>query len=199
MVFASLMMLLRVLDGLENFQDRVILSENYTAEERMFTFETYALQIQEVDSETYLGQTFVVDLGSIEDVSSISGRIPNDSLVLGNTIMKMFSNATASVQLPEDLFDDLVACNRKTSSATNTSSLRRLSYSVFLSDVLFQSINVNRHRLGSIIVAARVNCGVDTSLNTSILATFSTNKTVRLLCWCPYTVYTVRCLIYTVP
>ena len=162
---------------MEIFQDKVILSENDTIEDRVFTFETFALQLQEVDSETYQGQSFFVDLGSIDDVANITGRIPDDSLILQDTIMETFSNATASVLLPEDLLDDLVTCNETNSSTVFPST--RLSYSTFLSDVLFQNTEVTQYRLGSIIVAVRINCGTNTSLNTSILTTFKSNETVR--------------------
>ena len=174
----------RVLDSLENFHDRVILSddENNTFQERVFAFETFALQLQEVDHETYQAQTFTVNLESIEDISNISGKIPVESLMIQDTVTVM-ENTTASIQLPDDLLDHLVDCNEVNTSAGNTTLTRRLSYSVFLSNALFQSTEVNKYELGSVIVAARmnINCGNGTNLNTPITATFATNKTVRIL------------------
>ena len=172
----------RVLDSLESFQDKVILSddENDTLQERVFAFETFALQLQEVDPETYQAQTFIVNLGSIEEILNISGKIPDNSLMIQDTMMEILSNATASVQLPDDLLDHLV-CNEMNTSEANTTSARRLSYSVFLSNALFQSTETDEYELGSVIIAARmnINCGNSTNLNTSITATFATNKTVR--------------------
>ena len=172
----------RVLDSLESFLDRVILSddENSTLQERIFAFETFALQLQEVDPESYEAQTFTVNLGSIEDISNISGKIPVESLMIQDTVTVM-ENATASVQLPGDLLDHLVDCNEVNTPVDNVTLTRRLSYSVFLSNALFQSTEVDQYELGSVIVAARmnVNCGNGTNLNTPITATFATNKTVR--------------------
>ena len=166
---------------MESFLDRVILSddENNTLQERVFAFETFALQLQEVDPESYKAQAFTVNLGSIEDISNISGKIPDESLMIQDSVME---NATASVQLPDDLLDHLVDCNEVNASVDNTTLTRRLSYSIFLSNALFQSTEVDKYELGSVIVAARmnINCGNGTSLNTHITATFATNKTVRI-------------------
>ena len=174
-----------MLDSLESFQDRVLLSddENDTLQERVFAFETFALQLQEVDSDTYQAQTFTVNLGSIEDISNISGKIPDESLTIRDTVMQILSNTTASIQLPDDLLDYLADCDdsEMNNSTANATLTRRLSYSVFLSNSLFQSTGVDVYELGSVIVATRMNanCGNGTNLTTSITATFATNKTVR--------------------
>ena len=175
--------LTRVLDSLESFQDRVVLSDddNDTLQERVFAFETFALQLQEVDPETYEAQAFTVNLGSIEDMSNISGKIPDESLMIQDTMIEILKNATASVQLPDDLLDYFVDCNEVNTSVDNTTLTRRLSYSVFLSNALFQSTEIDEYELGSVIIAARVkiNCGNSTNFNTPITATFAANKTVR--------------------
>ena len=103
---------------------------------------------------------------------NISGAIPKDSLET-DTIMNVSTDATASIQLPEDLFD---FCGL--SSGSN--SERRLSYSVFLSGVLFQDKNQPNLTVGSIIVAARVQCNNTMTLNTPITVSFRTNRTVTL-------------------
>ena len=175
--------MIRILNSLESFQDRVILSDsvNDTLQERVFAFEMFALQLQEVDPETYKAQTFTINLGSIEDISNSSGKIPDESLMIQDTMMKILNNATASIQLPDDLLNDFSDCSEMNTSTANATLIRRLSYSVFLSNALFQSTEVDEYKLGSLIVAARmnVNCGNDTSLNTAITASFATNKTVR--------------------
>ena len=172
-----------MLDSLESFQDRVVLSDddNDTLQERVFAFETFALQFQEMDPETYEAQTFTVNLGSIEDISNISGKIPDESLIIQDTIIEIFNNATASVQLPDDLLNHFVDCSELNTSIDNTTLTRRLSYSIFLSNALFQNTEVDQYELGSVIIAARMklNCGNSTNLNTPIRATFAANKTVR--------------------
>lgn len=173
----------RVLDSLESFQDRVVLSNDHndTLQERVFAFETFALQLQEVDPETYKAQAFTINLGSIEDISNSSGKIPDESLMTQDTMVELLNNATASIQLPDDLLDHLSDCSEMNTSTANVTLIRRLSYSVFLSNALFQSTELDEYKLGSVIVAARmnINCGNDTSLNTAITASFATNKTVR--------------------
>ena len=173
----------RVLDSLESFQDKVVLSddENNTLQERVFAFETFALQLQELDPETYKAQAFTVSLGSIEDVSNISGKIPDESLTIQDTMMKILNNATASIHMPDDLLDHLSDCSEMNTSTANTTLITRISYSVFLSNALFQSIGLDEYELGSVIIAARVNvnCGNGTNLNTPLTASFATNKTVR--------------------
>ena len=172
-----------MLDSLESFQDRVILSDddNDTLQERVFAFETFALHLQEVDPETYEAQAFTVNLGSIEDISNISGKIPDESLTIQDTMIEILNNATASVQLPDDLLDHLSDCSEMDTSTANSTLTRRLSYSVFLSNALFQSIERDEYELGSVIIAARmnINCGNSTGLNMAITATFAINITVR--------------------
>ena len=167
----------RVLESLTSFQDRVLFTlGNDSTNETTFAFETFAIWIQNVDPEAYQGYSFAADLGSIEDTLNIKGVIPENTLVASDTTMKVFTNATASVQLPEDLLDHLNTCNDSNSSSPSTS--RRLSYSLFLSDVLFQNEEQRQLKLGSLIIAARIQCGTNTVLNTSILTTFRINKTV---------------------
>ena len=173
-----------MLDSLESFQDRVVLSndDNGTLQERVFAFETFALQLQEVDAETYKAQTFTINLGSIEDISSSTGNIPDESLMIQDAMMEFFNNATASIQLPDDLLsDDFSDCSEMNTSTANATLIRRLSYSVFLSNALFQTTEEDKYELGSVIIAARmnINCGNDTSLNTPVTVSFAINKTVR--------------------
>ena len=60
-------------------------------------------------------------------------------------------NSTASVHLNPSLFEDCLTTN-------GTLLTQRLSYSVFLSDVLFLPENRSTNQVGSIVVAARLAC-----------------------------------------
>ena len=145
----------------------------------MFAFKTFALQIQELDPQEYQGQTLSVDLGTVEEAMKIERRIEEGDLVTSdNIVMEVVMDATASLQLPEDLLESLDSCN----FTTNLTSAKpqRLSYSVFLSDVLFQNFNQSHSKIGSIIVAARLTCADNTTLNTSIETTLQINREVRL-------------------
>ena len=171
--------LCRVLQSLESFQDKVILpasDENSTSNETTatFAFRTFAIQIQEIDPSTYQGQTFTVNLGAVENISlDINGTIPDDSLnITDSTKSVSTSKVTAFVQLPIDLFE-----SSDFSKMGNSTGQARFSYSVFLSDILFQSEEVQQQRLklGSIIVAPRIRC---VTLKTPITVYFRTNRTV---------------------
>ena len=83
--------------------------------------------------------------------------------------IKAYQNSTASVQVPESIFQDL----------GQSSGQQRLSYAVFVRDTLFQSSEENQSNLtvGSIIVAVRVN-GTTASgnLSTPINVTFQASE-----------------------
>ena len=180
-------LLIRVLESLEQFQDKVVLVPENSTENAMntFAFKTFAIQIEEIDPQMYQGQSFSVDLGSVQDTMNITGKNPTDKLKTTDTTRgisttdttKRTSNSsTASIQLPEHLFADLSHCIPSSSSAQ-----ARVSYSVFLSDILFQNEDQKHLELGSIIVAARLQCDTNTTitLNNPIEVSFQINKMVN--------------------
>ena len=173
-----------MLESLENFLDKVEVDQdvNGTNNQTAFAFETFALQIQELDPQEYQGQTFSVDLGSVEEAMNMEQNIEEGDLVTSETVMEVVTGATASMQLPEDLLERLDSCTSKTNSNLISASPQRLSYSVFLSDVLFQNLNQSHLKIGSIIVAARLKCAENTTLNTSVRSTFQVERGVRDAC-----------------
>ncbi len=184
----------RLLESLQNFLDKVEV-ENSTANstQTVFAFETFALQVQQVDPEEYKGQTFSVNLGSLQDVRKDNQTIEQGALftselesatnlkyehdtTVSEGVMKTTVGTTASLQLPEDLLD---SCSDVNSTLTSTVP-QRLSYSVFKSDILFQNLNQSHLSIGSIIVAARLKCSDNATLNTSIKSTFQIDRMVRI-------------------
>ena len=166
--------IIRVLQSLQEFQDSFLApnaSDQLEDNKTVFTFNTFAIKIQDIDtSAEFQGQSFSVNLGSVEDVANISGTIPQDDLVTSDNTMDVSAKATASIQLPNDLF---MSCGL-------SGAERRLSYSVFLSDVLFQNeTQLNSGlRVGSIILAPRLRC--NNKLNSPITVSFRTNQTVTM-------------------
>ena len=162
----------RVLQSLEEFQDAFLASNVSNQDNKtLFTFNTFAIKIQEIDtSDEFEGQSFSVNLGSVEDTTNISGTIPPEDLVTGDNAMDVSTGATASVQLPNDIFK----------SCGISATQRRLSYSVFLSKILFQNEMQLRNglRVGSIILAPRLPC--NKNLTTPITVSFRTNQTVTI-------------------
>ena len=116
----------------------------------VFGFDTYALQLQDVDDL----QTFSVNLGSVEDALQSEDGF-GDSLITSEMVMDVLVKSTASVYLPDSFFSML----------TNNTNRSRLSYSVFLTDILFQSPNQSSFDIGSIIVSTRLKNYAATLLN----------------------------------
>ena len=151
----------------------------------VFAFETFALQVQELDPEEYIGQIFNVNLGSLEKARKDNRTIQQSALVTselesaeqdnkGVTVVNGFADSTASLQLPEDLLD---MCSSMSSNVTSTvPQSSRLSYSVFKSDILFQNLNQSHLGIGSIIIAAQLKC--NGTLNSSIKTAFQTDRMV---------------------
>lgn len=149
----------------------------------VFAFETFALQVQELDPEEYIGQVFNVNLGPLEKARKNNQTIQQSALVTSELesaeqdnegIVNGFADSTASLQLPEDLLD---MCSDTGSNVTSTvPQSSRLSYSVFKSDILFQNLNQSHLGIGSIIIAAQLKC--NGTLNSSIKTTFQTDRMV---------------------
>lgn len=136
----------------------------------VFGFDTYALQLQDIVPSLFNGQTFAINRGSVEDAKETERNI-QDSLLTSVMVIDILQT-TASIQLPNNFFDSIKGC-------TNESSVGiRLSYSVFLTDILFQS-ELNQSVIGSIIVAARLGCADNTTLPNPIKVIFRTIKQVH--------------------
>ena len=124
--------------------------------------------MNDINTSNFSGQTLSVDLGSVQEAMSISGNIREEDIETTPGI-KAYQNSTASVQVPESVFQDLGQSNGQ----------QRLSYAVFVRDTLFQSSDENQSNLtvGSIIVAVRVN-GTTASgnLSTPITVTFQASE-----------------------
>ena len=157
--------LYRLLDSLTNFTDKLAIPNSTTV---TFTRKTYALRMNDINPSNFQGQTLSVDLGSVQEAMSSSSNIREEAIETfsGN---KAYQNRTASVQVPESVFQDLGQRNGQ----------QRLSYSVFVRDTLFQSSDDNQSNLtvGSIIVAVRVNGTTrDGNLSTPITVTFQASE-----------------------
>ena len=188
------MIFFRLLESLQNFLDLVEVeeAENSTtnSSQSVFAFETFALQVQQLNPEEYKGQVFSINLGTVEDIRKDNQTIEQNALVTSN--LKLAANmkdgtdnegprnsmagTTASLQLPEDLLEMCSDVNLSLTSAAP----QRLSYSVFKSDILFQNLNQSHLSIGSIIVAARLKCADNVMLNTSIKSIFQIDRMVRI-------------------
>ena len=157
------MYLCRVLDNLARFSDLLDLSAssgNASGEDKViFGFDTYALQLQDVDPDLFNGQTFTVNLGSVEDALQSDGTL-GASLNTSEMVMDVLVNiTTSSIKLPENFFTG--SMNRSMENDSDSTNELRLSYTVFVTDILFQSPNQSRFDIGSIVVSTRLSSEVD--------------------------------------
>lgn len=141
-------------------------------------YDTYALQLQNIDPDKFKGQTFTVNLGSVEDAMRSEDNL-QDSLMTSEMVMHVLDNSTAAVQLPDTFLDTLSGCSA-TDLSTSVGTLQRLSYAVFLSDILFQSQNQSgRFGIGSIIVSTRLKCEENITIINPIIIIFRTVDQVQ--------------------
>ena len=163
------------MDNLATFSDELNLtSSNVSSDGKaVFSLDTFALQLQDIDPDFFNGQTFSVNLGSVGDAMELKGDIEN-SLMTSKAVVKILHNSTASVQLPDNFLDAVQGC-----TGDDMPIDLRLSYSVFLTDILFQShYNQNQSDIGSIVVATRLGCADNSSLLNPIQVSFRTVEEV---------------------
>lgn len=128
--------------SLADFTDRVNLSNTST----ILTRESYAILIEEIDTDSFIGETLTVDLGSVEDAFKQENKIEESALNKEEgTNSSLKERFTATVQVSQSIFND---------DKLNTDKKQRLSYSVFVRGSLFLNQNASQQ---SIIVGVRVN------------------------------------------
>ena len=138
---------------MERFLDEVeIDNQNSSSNTTTFIQQTFALQVQNLNLSSLNGQTFNVDLGSVEEARNTTGDIEDSDLVTVDNAMDVLVNATAAIQISEELLE---YCTQQEAS-------RRLSYSVFIFDTFFRNQDPNM-TVGSLIVSTRLKCGDNTS------------------------------------
>jgi RNA-binding protein YhbY len=139
--------------SLGDFADRVNLSNTST----IITRESYAILIEEIDTDSFTGETLIVDLGSVDDAFEQGNKIEESALNKEEgTNSSLNERFTATVRVPQSIFQD---------DSTDHDQKQRLSYSVFVRGSLFLNQNASQQ---SIIVGVRVN-GTDMVQNPIIV------------------------------
>ena len=153
--------------SLADFTDRVNLSNTST----ILTRESYAIIIEEVDTDSFTGETLTVDLGSVDDALKLGNNIDESALNKEAGTNNSFQGRfTATVQVPQSIFND---------DKLNTDKKQRLSYSVFVRGSLFLNQNASQQ---SIIVGVRVN-GTDI-LQNPITVYLQRQEVIKLIINC---------------
>ena len=155
------------------FSDLLNISTSNASKEEDITilgFNKFALILQDIDIDRFRGQTLAVNLGSVDDALN-SQKGFEKSLITSEMMLDIIENSTALVQLPANLTEGA-------QELLNTStSKERLSYGVFLSDVLFKTGNKNAS-VGSIILSTRMK---NSSLQSPITLSLRTVHMVKLV------------------
>ena len=151
-----------ILNNLALFLDMVNLETPDNSSKAFFGFDTYALQLQNIHPINFKGQILTVNLGSVEDAMETSRSGHGDAKKL-------------HIELPNDLLNFIDEC------ASVTIPELRLSYSVFLTDVLFQSPQTqNKTDIESISVVVRLGCAENASSFSPLIVTLRTVQKVLL-------------------
>ena len=122
----------------------------------IFTRKTFAVLVEDVDVTRGVDETLYVNLGTVEEATNTSERIDPNSLTKSSITTNMSPTTTAEVRVPQSVITDLNSAEKPT---------KRLAYTVFTNDSLFQSTNETQNNitLGSIVISVQVNASNDTS------------------------------------
>ena len=165
-----------IIDSLTKFSDSVDVfgfSNSSYEEKFVFSFDTYALQLHDIEAGSFKGKIFIVDLGSVEEAIKEEGIIKNTSLKTSAMIMDILDNWTAAVEIPKNFISDISECKTGQSGGT-----QRLIHYVFLTDILFQSPKENASDIGSVILSTEIICVGNKSLSSPITVNLRTSDKV---------------------
>ena len=150
-------MKIRLLESIQLVTADIPIPENQT-EPVVLTQESFAVSVQQVNPEEFEEQVFSVSLGE-HPFSGEDTRLNNNSLDFSPV-----TSSTASITLPQNLFDSLPGSNSS-----------RITRSVFLTDALYLRRNESALVVGSIIIAASVVNSTIEGLNPPIFITLLKN------------------------
>ena len=147
----------RLLESIQLVTADIPIPPNQT-EPVVLTQESFAVCVQQVNPEEFEMQVFSVSLGD-DPFSSQDVQLNNNSFGLSPA-----SSFTASITLPQNLFDSVPESNSS-----------RIAQSVFLNDALYLTRNDSALEVGSIIIAASVVNSTIEGLSPPISITFLRN------------------------
>lgn len=146
----------RILSILGDFADNIQLSNNTGSV--IFMQNSFSIQVTNVNTEDYSGQTVIIDSGPFE-YKMDKGSSPDSGTIntFPGTSLEISQNVTAAVKIPTSIFKDLGL------NGSNSSMMERISVLVFTETQPFQSSDENQSNLtlGSIVVAVRVNSSTE--------------------------------------
>ena len=142
----------RILSSLRTFGDAVVFDQDNEEQSQIFSRRNFALQVQEVDPNEFAGESFNVDLGSVEEAMNLSQNISSSAL---QTLASSRSNATGSLSVDENIL-----------KGSNSSKVR-LGYTVFVSSTLFPTASNNTTVASVIFHLSLSGLGISSQINNS--------------------------------
>ena len=147
---------------------------NSSTSPAVFTQESFALLIADVNTRNFSGMTFITSLDyhndSRDPLKHINISTPNIEFGM---IKRPDMKAAAKVVVPPTVFEDL--------GLINGTHVQRISISVFVQENLFLSTTRTLENISSIIIGLRINNTQDTNLTKPIKIYFQTRE-VKELC-----------------
>ena len=161
-------MISSIIENLEIFSDLFNGTQDFK-----FSFNKFALQLEDVELHSFHGQSFLVNLGSVEEALKRGMAIGFYNLKVSEAVLMTLKNSTALVEIPEEILTEIYASGRK--------SQDRISYTVFLTDTLFQT--EPKSKVGSIILSVRVSSIGNATLTIPVIIQLRklSNESIRAL------------------
>ena len=135
----------RIINSLSQFTSQVKLPRNST--NVTFTFQSYGIQLFDVSPETFQGQNFAVNLGSLQNARNLS-----NPLNIENISDELDNDATLYVQVAPETLEN------------SQDSANRLSFVVYRQDSIFLN-NTNATESGITIDSLVVSVNSSSSVN----------------------------------
>ena len=159
-------MISSIIENLEIFSDLFNGTQDFK-----FSFNKFALQLEDVELHSFHGQSFLVNLGSVEEALKRGMAIGFYNLKVSEAVLMTLKNSTALVEIPEEILTD----------TSGRKSQDRISYTVFLTDTLFQT--EPKSKVGSIILSVRVSSIGNATLTIPVIIQLRklSNESIRAL------------------
>ena len=151
----------RLLESLRAFGNSVPLASNASENREVYIQDNFVIQVQDVGRDEFMGDTFNVTI-------NLEG-------VLDTKIKRLANTLFASVKVPASIFDN-------EDNATNLT--QRLSYRVFRTDILFQTLETDDEdvEIGSLILGVGVNGNAVNQESDKFQLTFQKQDTEVSIC-----------------
>jgi len=131
-----------------------------------FSFNKFALQLENINAENIVDQYFIVDLRSVQGALESEVSLKTNSTKVTEVALKAMKNSTGYVRILKELL--LKAYEQSEIAA-------RVSYMVFLTDILFQTTE-HQSKVNSLVLSTRIGSYENTTLEMNISVMFEKKR-----------------------